>query len=267
VQSEFVPPAMIFTGPSGTGKLTVAKAFAYVISCEVKRGCGKCNACRENRFGAGTRLLDISEYFESISEKNKTALFRRELSSHSLSHTTKYFIVIIDNADQMSDTMQAVLLKSIEEPIKGLSYILITKSLLALSSTIRSRSLIIRFKPLDINSLCEIIKIKTGKDLTFGQKEMLSLANGSVSKALEILNNNLTFTKEVDEFIFKTSFKSDRISFLKKLEALLPFIITKYPEAKEDLINFDRAVFNKAYIPLASEVFRRSVTRKKFRVK
>jgi len=153
LDSGRVPPAFIFYGQDGVGKMTSAKRFAFSLSCQTKTGCGICEACKANEFGEGFRVIDISDYFENSVEKNKVSAFRKELNTHSHAHDLNYFVVSIDNSDLMNESMQASLLKSIEEPANGVCYILITKSIDALNATLRSRSVLVRFSPLNIDSL------------------------------------------------------------------------------------------------------------------
>src|ERR1700740_3180131 len=47
LRSERVPHAMLFTGPQGVGKFTLARLFAQAANCERMQddACGECNAC------------------------------------------------------------------------------------------------------------------------------------------------------------------------------------------------------------------------------
>jgi len=263
LDSGRVPPAFIFYGQDGVGKMTSAKRFAFSLSCQTKTGCGICEACKANEFGEGFRVIDISDYFENSAEKNKVSAFRKELNTHSHAHDLNYFVVSIDNSDLMNESMQASLLKSIEEPANGVCYILITKSIDALNATLRSRSVLVRFSPLNIDSLITLSEKILTRTLTYNEKELIKLAEGSISRALEILsmeNSPLAWIDELLKSSSKRSHKWDRLSLQKKMEESMPAIISSRKKWKESLINFDRALSEKAYIPLALEVLKRRIS-------
>ena len=49
--------AWLFTGPPGSGRSNVARAFAAALQCERRTGCGECEACR---LGTGGSHPDIT---------------------------------------------------------------------------------------------------------------------------------------------------------------------------------------------------------------
>ena len=58
--SERVPHAMLFAGPRGVGKFTLARMFAQAANCERLRDdfCGECDTCRRIGQLAETRRAD-----------------------------------------------------------------------------------------------------------------------------------------------------------------------------------------------------------------
>ena len=56
---ERVPHAMLFSGPRGIGKYTLARMFAQAANCERLRDdfCGECGPCRRISLLADTRPL------------------------------------------------------------------------------------------------------------------------------------------------------------------------------------------------------------------
>ena len=46
--SERVPHAMLFSGPRGVGKFTLARMFAQAATCQKLRDdfCGECDSCK-----------------------------------------------------------------------------------------------------------------------------------------------------------------------------------------------------------------------------
>ncbi len=57
--AEHVPHAMLFSGPRGVGKFTLARMFAQAANCEKLRDdfCGECDPCRRIGLLADLRPL------------------------------------------------------------------------------------------------------------------------------------------------------------------------------------------------------------------
>lgn len=219
VVSGAIPPAMIFTGPDGSGRCDSARAFAYALSCEKRTGCGSCSACRANDFGEGYRVIDIAAIFDDEAEKNKTTALRRILATHSRTHQLRHCIVVIRNADRMNDQMQASVLKTIEEPAPRVSYIFIVPSRRTLAATIRSRSVLLTFAPREI----------------------------PLDKSLEAF------------LLSPPPKNKKRAEILDELRRAIPAAAARHPHWKKALLALDESVTANAHLQLAFSVFRSSI--------
>src|SRR5260370_35660539 len=70
LRSERVPHALLFTGPRGLGKFTLARMFAQAANCErlADDFCGECSTCRHiSQLAAPQSLLEngVAEQGES----------------------------------------------------------------------------------------------------------------------------------------------------------------------------------------------------------
>ena len=129
---------------------------------------------------------------------------------------SEYKIVIIQSADKMNEEASNCLLKTLEEPPSYAIIILIVTSLESLRETVRSRCQIIRFSPLSVavvkNILVNQFKLddKQAERLAFisnGSIERATLLSGTsalekknwlVGRLLKLgINDNLTFSKEL----------------------------------------------------------------------
>lgn len=118
----------------------------------------------------------------AVSELRKVEPFLRMTSSNG-----GWRVVIIDDADTMNRNAQNALLKILEEPPKNTLLILVAHRLGALIPTIRSRTRLISIKPLEGETINELLKRK-GYELDSNQTEIISsLSDGSFGKTCKIV--------------------------------------------------------------------------------
>jgi DNA polymerase-3 subunit delta' len=157
----------LFTGPAGSGRSTLARAFAAALQCD-QDGCGECSSCRLIAADAhpDVRLLVTDKVIISIEEVRQLVQFAALGSS-----VGKYRIVIIEDADRMSERTSNVLLKALEEPQERTVWILCAPSAADMLPTIRSRT---RNVVLRLPSTEEVAQLLIQRD---GVKEDLALAS------------------------------------------------------------------------------------------
>ena len=104
--------AWLFTGPPGSGRSNAARAFAAALLCE-DDGCGECLACRTALAGSHA---DVIRVVTDQSVIRVDAI--RELVRHAALSPAgrRWQILIIEDADRLTDQAADALLKSIEEP-------------------------------------------------------------------------------------------------------------------------------------------------------
>jgi len=126
----------LFTGPAGSGRSTIAKAFAASLQCE-QNGCGSCQQCSLVLAGAhpDVRVLATDKVIISIDEVRELVQFASMASS-----VGDYRVVVIEDADRMSERTSNVLLKALEEPQDKTIWMLCAPSAADLLPTIRSRT-------------------------------------------------------------------------------------------------------------------------------
>lgn len=127
--------AWLITGPAGSGRSNAAKAFAAALQC-AEGGCGVCQACRTALSGAHPDVTLVRTEELSIGIDEVRDLVRRA----SMSPTLKRFqIIVIEDADRMTDRAADALLKAIEEPAPRTVWILCAPTPEDVIITIRSR--------------------------------------------------------------------------------------------------------------------------------
>ncbi|WP_125616957.1 DNA polymerase III subunit delta' [Specibacter cremeus] len=139
-QSPNPTHAWLITGPPGSGRSNAARAFAAALVCEreelAERGCGVCHACHTTLAGtnADVTFVATDKTTIAIDEARELVVKAQDRPSSS-----RWRVMIVGDADRMSERTTNVLLKAIEEPPPRTIWILCTPSPADVLVTIRSR--------------------------------------------------------------------------------------------------------------------------------
>jgi DNA polymerase III subunit delta' len=129
--------AWLVTGPPGSGRSTAATAFAAALMCTGQtRGCGECEQCRAVLRGAHPDVEIIRPQGVSYKTADARALVTRASIAPS---SGRWHVIVIEDADRLTETANNVLLKAIEEPPPRAVWLLCTPSVEDVLPTIRSR--------------------------------------------------------------------------------------------------------------------------------
>lgn len=127
--------AWLFTGPPGSGRSNAAKAFAAALQCD-RGGCHECQQCRTTLAGSHPDVTLVSTDALSI----KVAEIRELITRAGMSPTIgKYQIIIVEDADRMTEQGANALLKSLEEPTPKTVWMLCAPAARDVVVTIASR--------------------------------------------------------------------------------------------------------------------------------
>lgn len=152
--------AWLFTGPPGSGRSNLAVAFAAALSCP-DGGCGHCKSCSMVLGGThpDVTILATEKVQINIDEV-------RELVTNAYlgSSVGDYRILIIEDADRMTDRTSNVLLKALEEPPKNTIWLLCAPSEADLLPTIRSRVRRVALKVPSVESVAQLLVERNGVD-------------------------------------------------------------------------------------------------------
>jgi DNA polymerase-3 subunit delta' len=158
--------AWLFTGPPGSGRTVAALAFAAALECTAAAdppGCGQCRGCQTALAGthADVHVTDpegLSIKVEEMRELIQTA--------SRMPSTGAWQVVIIADADRLTERASAALLKSVEEPPERTVFLLCTPSDHPedVSVTIRSRCRVLPLGAPAAEDVAEVLRERDGID-------------------------------------------------------------------------------------------------------
>ena len=127
--------AWLFIGPPGSGRSNAAIAFGAALVCP-NGGCGMCEDCLAV-LGGGHPDVEVVRP-EGLSYKTEEA---RSLVARSDMAPTRgrWHVIVMEDADRLTESANNVLLKSIEEPASRTVWLLCAPSVEDLLPTVRSR--------------------------------------------------------------------------------------------------------------------------------
>ncbi len=217
IESDSLPHALIFSGPQGIGKSTMAFRLARYLF-KNGRGGGSADGglfgddlpketfkdmfvapddpvFRQVVSGGHADLMTIGRLFDEkknrykgaveVGEIRKITPFMRMTASQG-----GWRIAIVDDADTMNRNAQNAILKILEEPPEHALLILVCHRLGAMIPTIRSRCRTVPFAALDHDNFSQLISRDHG---TLPQSDMdilYNISSGSIGQGLRILEED-----------------------------------------------------------------------------
>ena len=211
IERDRLPHAMIFAGPAGIGKCTLALLVAQSINClspVQSMACGDCSACRrimaviesrhleclslkgEGHCGTCENCKTMTRRHPDIRlvEPEKTVIsidqvrdLINEIAFQPLE--ARYRVVILDPAEQMKTEAHNSLLKTLEEPPSRTVLILVTTNPFMLLQTIRSRSRLLQFGAIPQEQIEKHLVVNEGRKPEEA-RIAATLSGGSLASAL-----------------------------------------------------------------------------------
>ena len=192
IASGRVSHAYLFTGPAGSNKTAAAYAFAQAILCK-DHGGRTCDDCRriERR-----KHPDVHFYTPEGAQGYLIEQIREIVSGVSLAPIrAKGKVYILDRVDLLGVSAANAFLKTLEEPVEGVTFILLGRTREAVLPTIVSRCQVVPFRHIPAREAAGILSQKTG--VTPEQARIaIEACNGSITRAM-------TFAKSAERAEFR----------------------------------------------------------------
>jgi DNA polymerase-3 subunit delta' len=147
--------AWLFTGPAGSGRSVAARAFAAALQCPL-RGCGHCMHCRTVMAHTHPDVRAVVPEGLTISVKEMRAVVQLAARGPA---TGRHQIVLIEDADRLTEGASNALLKAVEEPSPHTVFLLCAPSTHPddVSVTIRSRCRVVGLRTPSTAAIADVL--------------------------------------------------------------------------------------------------------------
>lgn len=184
--------AWLFTGPPGSGRSVAARAFAAALECP-DRGCGHCSHCHTVLSGTHADVRSVVPEGLTISVKEMRAVVQ---TAARRPVTGPWQIVLIEDADRLTEGASNALLKAVEEPPPRTVFLLCAPSTHPedISVTIRSRCRVLSLRIPPASAIAEVLVRRDGIDLEMAAWAA-SVAAGHVGRARRLARDGQARTQ------------------------------------------------------------------------
>jgi DNA polymerase-3 subunit delta' len=158
--SQAMTHSWLFVGPPGSGRSNAAVAFAAALVCK-NDGCGNCVDCTTVMSSTHVDVERFNPTGLSIKAEEVRELIARSSWSPSVGG---WRIVIIEDADRLTETAANALLKTIEEPESHTVWLLCAPTLSDVPVTIRSRCRHVQLRTPSTDSVQDFLVNQTKVD-------------------------------------------------------------------------------------------------------
>ena len=222
--------AYLLTGAMGLGKRTFAKVLASALFCmSPDKPCGVCEACRRVMAGNEPDVLEVYPEGGKQIPVDRIREVIRTVSQHAFG--AGYRVVIIEPVEKMNAAGQNALLKSLEEPLSNVVFLLLTHEFSATLGTIASRCVRVKMTPWPDELMQQALQAEGHSDAAIQQ--VLPLSGGNIGTALALLSGDgddedvktfvnaaLSLTSDASVLAVSTRLKDAREKSDKLLDAL-----------------------------------------------
>jgi DNA polymerase-3 subunit gamma/tau len=243
IRTDRVAHALLFAGPRGVGKTSVARIMAKAMTCQhgpTPSPCDVCQSCKEITEGIA---LDV---FEIDGASNRGINEIRELRENIkyMPGHSRFKIYIIDEVHMLTAEAFNALLKTLEEPPAHVLFLFATTEAHKIPITILSRCQRHNFKRIGLEDMvrslervCQELPFNIGEE---GLRLLAREAGGSMRDALSLLDQVMAYSEgEVTEDQVLDSLGAiDRKVIFDLSSALLASNVIAALDLLEELYNY-----------------------------
>jgi DNA polymerase-3 subunit gamma/tau len=198
ISADRVAHAILFSGPRGTGKTTVARILAKAMNCSQGPTAVPCNVCRSCEEITGGHGVDVFEIDGASNNSVDQVRELRENIKYMPAHSA-FKIYIIDEVHMLSMAAFNALLKTLEEPPSHVLFMFATTESQKIPITILSRCQRHEFRRINLDAISKHmawICRQEGFEISDQSLGLIAReAGGSVRDALSLLDQIMTCTQ------------------------------------------------------------------------
>ncbi len=227
--------AYLLCGPRGTGKTSVARAFARSVNCHegpTPEPCGKCVSCLRIEQGSSTDMVEI----DAASNRGIDEIRALKGTVSFSPSEGKFKIYIIDEVHMLTKGAFNAFLKTLEDPPPGVLFLLATTEPHQVLPTIISRCQRFDFTlhtQKDIVERLSFICKEEGIEADAEALETIAIfAEGGLRDAISILDQAISFTggKIKEEDVIELLGRVDQDTLQSMVEAVCQSDISGFLE-------------------------------------
>ncbi|MGE5508878.1 MAG: DNA polymerase III subunit delta' [Chitinophagales bacterium] len=216
VRRDRAAHAYLFAGPPGSGKRSLALAFAAALDCEARgtagwdgEPCGECRSCRKMASGNHPDLQVIEPDGARLKIEQMREV-RRENARRP--YEARHKVFLIAGAETLTDEAANSLLKALEEPPGPAVFLLLTTHVARLLPTIVSRCCVVKLTPLPEATIAQAL---AGEGVEPGvAAAAAALSGGALGRAREVAESWDEWRDEARRF-YDAAHAGDRVALLQ----------------------------------------------------
>ena len=247
IKSRRIHHAYLLSGIKGIGKATFAhRVSRYILSnlygdnMEIDKNDGNIDLINNESHPDFMVLAKDSHNKKNIIEINQV-----RKCIEFFNHTpiiSKFKICIIDSIDDMNINSANAILKILEEPPKNSLFFIIAHNRETVLPTVRSRCLSLPFKKFTDNEIKNFFSERVSGDKILSLDKIIKISNGSIGKALSLINEDFQNINSKVNNLFDTNFSSNSYSLEEftdisdKIDLFFEIIICKVETLIKEII-------------------------------
>jgi DNA polymerase III subunit delta' len=188
--------AWLFTGPPGSGRSVAARAFTAALQCtdDKQIGCGHCAGCHTALTGMHPDVTLIATDQLTIGVDQTRGLVLGAAMSPA---QRRWQVIVLEDADRLTEGAANVLLKAIEEPAARTVWMLCAPSSQDMLPTILSRCRQVVLRSPAPEAVADLLRRTSGVDQEMALAAARA-AQGHIGRARALVTDSATAARRVE---------------------------------------------------------------------